>query len=194
MDGSVVFARWRQPPGEYDWTCASFGPPESTTQMANRSVQPFLHSSQQSVVRHIGATWQILLNMSFFGPTKTQTTNRSVQPLLHSSRQSPYTVKWASLSPKTAPSHWGSRPPYNSWFLGPAWAHNPNAISIGSAVFEQITAECPLYFTMGHPFPPQNSPFPWGDLDPHLTHASLGSLESSTKCHLNWCSRFCTAH
>jgi len=30
------------PPGEYDWTCASFGPPESTTQTANRSVQPFL--------------------------------------------------------------------------------------------------------------------------------------------------------
>jgi len=30
------------PPGEYDWTCASFSPLESTTQTANRSVQPFL--------------------------------------------------------------------------------------------------------------------------------------------------------
>jgi len=29
------------PPGQYDWTCASFGPLESTTQTANRSVQPF---------------------------------------------------------------------------------------------------------------------------------------------------------
>jgi len=28
-------------PGEYDWTYAFFGPPESTTQTANRSVQPF---------------------------------------------------------------------------------------------------------------------------------------------------------
>ena len=36
-------------PGEYNWTCAFFGPPESTTQTANRSVQPFLHSSQQKV-------------------------------------------------------------------------------------------------------------------------------------------------
>jgi len=36
-------------PGEYDWTCASFGPPESTTQTANQSVQPLLHSSQQKV-------------------------------------------------------------------------------------------------------------------------------------------------
>jgi len=35
------------PPGKYDWTCASFGPPESTTQMANRLVQLFLHRSWQ---------------------------------------------------------------------------------------------------------------------------------------------------
>ena len=37
------------PSGEYDWTCAFFGPPESTTQTANRSIQPFLHSSRQKV-------------------------------------------------------------------------------------------------------------------------------------------------
>jgi len=36
-------------PGEYDWTCAFFGPLEFTTQMANPSVQPFLHSSRQKV-------------------------------------------------------------------------------------------------------------------------------------------------
>ena len=36
-------------PGEYDGTCASFGPPESTTQMANQSVQLFLHSARQKV-------------------------------------------------------------------------------------------------------------------------------------------------
>jgi len=35
------------PPGEYDWTCASFGPPKSTTQTANWSVQQFLHSSRR---------------------------------------------------------------------------------------------------------------------------------------------------
>jgi len=37
------------PLGEYDWTCASLGPLESTTQTANRSVQPYLHSSRQKV-------------------------------------------------------------------------------------------------------------------------------------------------
>ena len=36
-------------PGEYDRTRAYFGPPESTTQTANRSVQPLLHSSRQKV-------------------------------------------------------------------------------------------------------------------------------------------------
>jgi len=33
------------PPDKYNWICASLGPSESTTQMANRTVQPFLHSS-----------------------------------------------------------------------------------------------------------------------------------------------------
>ena len=36
-------------PGEYHWTCASFGPPESTTKTENRPVQSFLHSSRQKV-------------------------------------------------------------------------------------------------------------------------------------------------
>jgi len=37
------------PPGEYDSTRATFGLPESTIQMANRSIQQLLHSSQQKV-------------------------------------------------------------------------------------------------------------------------------------------------
>jgi len=37
------------PPGEYDWTCASFGPLESTTESANGSVQPFLHNLRHKV-------------------------------------------------------------------------------------------------------------------------------------------------
>jgi len=47
MDCSVVFARWREcaPPP----TNASSGPPESTSQMASRVVQPYVHSSQLRV-------------------------------------------------------------------------------------------------------------------------------------------------
>jgi len=37
-----------------------------------------------------------------------------------------------------------------------------------------------LYFTMANPFP-QNFPFPWGNLDPHLTHGSLGPSEPTTQ-------------
>jgi len=38
-----------------------------------------------------------------------------------------------------------------------------------------------LYFTMGCPFPPQNCPLPWRDLDSHLIHGSLDPLESSAE-------------
>jgi len=37
----------------------------------------------------------------------------------------------------------------------------------------------------GTPLPPQNCHFPWGDLDPHLIHDSLGPLESSTQT-ISW--------
>jgi len=47
------------------------------------------------------------------------------------------------LSPKIAPSNGVSGRLSNTWFLGPIRAHNVNDISIGSAVFAQMTAECP---------------------------------------------------
>jgi len=55
----------------------------------------------------------------------------------------PYTLQCEPLSPKIAPSHGGSGPPCKTRFLGPIRAHRPNAISISSAVFAQMTAECP---------------------------------------------------
>jgi len=46
-DSSVVFAMWAH--WRIRLNFASFGPPESTTQRAIRSVQPFLHSARQKV-------------------------------------------------------------------------------------------------------------------------------------------------
>ena len=84
MDGSIVFARWRHvgtlsPPGEYDWACAFFEPPESTTQTANQSVQPFCaqlmvecrwvyrrHLANMIEIVHGGTTSRIELNLRFF--------------------------------------------------------------------------------------------------------------------------------
>jgi len=85
------------PPGEYDWTCASFGPLESTTDTANGSVQPFLHSLRQKVCILYNGTpihqncpfpwgiWTSHVTKDAFGPCQptTQTAPRSVQPPLH---------------------------------------------------------------------------------------------------------------
>jgi len=59
------------PPGKYDWKCVSFSPPESTTQMANRSVQSFLHSSRQKVpILYNGRSFptELPLPMGISGP------------------------------------------------------------------------------------------------------------------------------
>ena len=124
------------PPVEYDWTCASFGQP--TTQTANRSVESFLDRSRQSVVRHIGATLWIRLNSCFLRPTRVHNPNyKSISSTVFAQITAgrPYTLQWASISPKIASSHrkiWISS---NLWFLWLIWTHNPNGISIGSAVF-----------------------------------------------------------
>ena len=51
----------------------------------------------------------------------------------------------------------------------PIWAHNPNGISIGSAVFAQMTAECAYTLQWDASSPPQNCPFPWGNWTPSNT-------------------------
>jgi len=63
---------------------------------------------------------------------------------------------------KIVPFHGGALPPCNTWFLEPTGAHNRNGILIGSAVFAQPSPQSFLYFTMGRPFSPVNSNFPWG--------------------------------
>ena len=53
----------------------------------------------------------------------------------------PYTLQWDAPSPlKIAPSHWLSGPTSNTWFFGPTRILNPNGISIGAAVFAELTS------------------------------------------------------
>ena len=113
---------------------------------------------------HSGTTWQIRVNLCLLRPTRMHSTNGKWIGSAVSAQlppESPYALQWVPLFPKIAPSFVGSEPLYKSWFLGPVRADNPNGITIGSAVFAPVIAEC-LYFTMGHPFSPQNCPFPWG--------------------------------
>ena len=76
-------------------------------------------------------------------------------------------------------------PPSNTWLLGRIGAHKPNSISVGSHVFGQGTAACP-YTLQWDALPPQNSPFPRGDLDPHIICGSVRMPESSTQITDVW--------
>ena len=72
------------------------------------------------------------------------------------------------------------------------WAHpNLKGISVDSAVFAQLTAECRYILQRAAPFPLKiaNS---YVDLDPHLIHGSHPNPQP--KRHLDRFSRFCTAH
>jgi len=69
--------------------------------------------------------------------------------------------------------------PSNTWFLGPVRAHNPYDISIGSAAFAQLTAECPYTRQWAAPSP-KIANF-HGDLHPQIIQDSLGLPESTTQ-------------
>jgi len=107
MDGSVVLARWRQcaPPLIH----ASMDSHESIPQTASRSIQPFLNSSRQRVLRFIMGRPFLPQNCPFtwgnmdphlihgsLGPPEstTQMASLGVQPFLHGSRlwQTSYSV------------------------------------------------------------------------------------------------------
>jgi len=165
-----MFARWR--PVEYDWTCVSFDLPESTTQMVNRSVRPFLHSSWQSVVGYVGATWRIRLDSCFLRSNRVHNPNsKSIDSAVSAQlmAESPYTLQWVTLSPRIAPSHGGIWTPSNTWFPRPIRSHNPKGISTGSAVFAQMTAECPYTLQWDAPFPLKIAPFHGGIWTPSNT-------------------------
>jgi len=141
------------PPGEYDSTCASFGPPESTIQTANRSVHPFLHSSRQNVpiltmgssspkIAHFHGDKDPISHDSLgLSEPITQTASRSVQPYLH---------RWTQIVPilyngrpfplKIVPSHRGNPHLIRGSLCPPTLVLNPNGISIGSAIFSGLTS------------------------------------------------------
>jgi len=88
------------------------------------------------------AIWTHLLHASLGSPESTsQTAPQSVQPFLHSSRQSvPIVYNGPLLSCSTLPLTMGSAPTSNTCFLESTRVHNPNGISVGSAVFAGLTS------------------------------------------------------
>jgi len=165
MDSSIIVARWCQcalPWGhigitwwirmnlciEYEWTCAFFGPLESTTQMANRQVQPFLHSSRQKVT--------ILYNGCPFpknfpypwgsGPTFNTIPWAHPKPKWHLDQfrrfctECPYTLQWDAPSPQNCTFSWRIWTPSNTWLLVCTHVLNLNGFSIGSSIFAWHTS------------------------------------------------------
>jgi len=125
------------PPGEYDWTCASLGPPKPKRQIDRFS--GFCTSSRQKVpIFTMGVPF--IQNCPF--------------PLGDLDPMN-FVIPWTSPSPQPK-----------------------RHLDRFSRFCTDDRGVC-LHFTMGHPFSPQNCPFPWGDLDPNLIHGSLGPPESS---------------
>jgi len=91
------------PPGECGWTCASFGPPESTTQTANWSVEPFfaqlMAECRRVHWRHLANTIELVLLSSHPSPQSKRQIDRFSHFCTTHCRK-PYTLQWATLSPK----------------------------------------------------------------------------------------------
>jgi len=119
------------PPGEYDWTCASFGIPESTTQTANQSVQLLLHSSPQNV--------PVLSNGRPFPPKLPHFMRGSRPHLIYDSLGHSEPTIQMPLPPSKLPLPMGDLDPIRYRFPGPTRVLNPNSISIGSPVFSGLT-------------------------------------------------------
>jgi len=66
-------------------------------------------------------------------------------------------------------------------FLRPTRVHNPNAISTGSAIFEQLTTQCPYNLQWAAPTPSPLKIVPSMGSGSHLIHGSLRRTESSTQ-------------
>ena len=121
----------------------------------------------------------------------TQTAYRSAQPFLHShGRNFPHLYNGRPF-PKNCPFPWGIWTPSNLWFdLGPVGTHNQKVVTIGYAVFAQMTAACSntLHWDCLAPSP-QCCPFPW-ECSPPSPHSSLGPPESSSQTASPWIQPF----
>jgi len=152
MSGHALPLKFPIPMGG-KWTPSmrsSLGSPDSASGTASRRfrlVQPFLHSSRQTVPilqnGHPSLSLKNCLHMRVLnshvihdtlGPSKLiiGMVSGSILPFLHSSLQSvPIVYNGLPLTPQNCPFYGGAVPPFNTWFTGPTYVFNPNGVSIG---------------------------------------------------------------
>ena len=180
-------------PRKYDWTYASFGHPSpQPKRQVSRSSRLYTAHGRKSLYFAMGDPfpkncpflWEgsgpHLIHDSF--SQIESTVNRiSIGSAVFAqvTAECPYTLQWAPLSTRIAPSHGGSGTHLTRDSLGPYEPTNQTA----SLSVQPFLHRWPhsVHFAMGRPFPPQNCPFPLGYLVPHPTHGSLGPPESSTQ-------------
>ena len=92
---------------------------------------------------HVGSGLHLI--HAFLGTSEsiTQAVSRSVQPLCAAHGRVWSEMSGHALPLTIAPSHGGSESPYNTWLLVPARLNTPNGISIGLAVYAQLTVDSP---------------------------------------------------
>jgi len=117
---------------------------------------------------------------------------RAVQLLL---RSSPFT--WPCKGPYTplkVPIPVGESAPHLiHCSLGPCNSASQIESWLIQPFLNSSSRKIPILYN-GPLFSPQNCPLPMGDVDLHLIHGSLAHTIPQPKRHLNWFSRFCTAH
>ena len=123
---------------------------ESITQTASRSVQPFLHSSRQRVIGHIGACpshgdlnphlIRGSLRSTRISIPKDISIDRFSRFCTANGKQSLQYFTMGSPSPENCPFSTGICTPSNAWVLEPTRAHDQNRILIGSAVSAGLTS------------------------------------------------------
>jgi len=139
---------------------ASFGPPESITQMVSRLVHVFLHSSCQSVIRHVGGISSPQIYSSVHSTQHPTWQMDRFSRFLHISWQTVHILYSGCPFPPKTPLPWGDLCPHViTWALP---SPQPKQCVDQLAIFAQMT-------TMAAPSLPQNWPFPWGMLTPTNT-------------------------
>ena len=96
------------------------------------------------------------------------------------------------LPAQSCPFAWRIWTPSNTCFPGPIRVHNPNGISIGSAVFDSSRQS--VVGDIGACHFPLKLPLSMVVSEPHLTRGSLFHSTQHPKRHLDRVSRSCTAH
>ena len=139
-------------------------PIAQSLQFTQSQLQQFQSQNWLPWQRPLDITSTMFLSDSLTPKTNPQNQTACCQ-LSHNENYSPSKAKnWLPWQRPSAPVD-----PNLTRFFGPIRAHNPNSISIGSAVFAQMTVEYPYTLQSNTPFPQKIAPF----------HGGSGSLSNT---------------